>query len=221
MKTVVRSRLVLLAQFAQTILFGVLIGTVFLNIGNDQEGQKKRLPVLFFVCINQGVFSALILINSCTTTLSCYSCNLFSPPDSSIRTTDCASRKGVWNVLRIGLLCSQDVCGNDSPVRLPSRLFVHRVLPRWPAGAPAVHLICISSLSLPNGYCLQTDAGKFFIFVGFMELCSLTATSLALMISTFCRTVTLSITVLPLVLEVGIAVFHPVHHALICFPSPS
>jgi hypothetical protein len=35
-----------------------------------------------------------------------------------------------------------------------------------------------------------------------MELCSLAATSLALMISTFCRTITLSITVLPLVLEV-------------------
>jgi hypothetical protein len=48
----------------------------------------------------------------------------------------------------------------------------------------------------------QTDAGKFFIFVSFMELCSLTATSLALMISTFCRTVTLSITILPLILEV-------------------
>jgi ABC-type transport system involved in cytochrome c biogenesis permease component len=48
----------------------------------------------------------------------------------------------------------------------------------------------------------QHDAGKFFIFVCFMELCSLTATSLALMISTFCRTVTLSITILPLILEV-------------------
>jgi ATP-binding cassette subfamily G (WHITE) protein 2 len=35
-----------------------------------------------------------------------------------------------------------------------------------------------------------------------MELCSLAATSLALMISTFCRTITLSITVLPLILEV-------------------
>ncbi len=49
---------------------------------------------------------------------------------------------------------------------------------------------------------MQHDAGKFFIFVCFMELCSLTATSLALMISTFCRTVTLSITILPLILEV-------------------
>ncbi len=35
-----------------------------------------------------------------------------------------------------------------------------------------------------------------------MELCSLAATSLALMISTFCRTITLSITILPLILEV-------------------
>lgn len=65
MQNVMRARLVLLAQLAQTILFGVLIGTVFLDIGTDQAGQRKRLPVLFFVCINQGVFSALILINSC------------------------------------------------------------------------------------------------------------------------------------------------------------
>lgn len=66
MKNVLRSRLVLAAQLAQTIIFGVLIGTVFLQIGTDQAGQRKRLPVLFFVCINQGVFNALILINSCT-----------------------------------------------------------------------------------------------------------------------------------------------------------
>lgn len=64
---------------------------------------------------------------------------------------------------------------------------------------------------------LQADAGKFFIFVIFMELCSLTATSMALMVSTFCKTVTLSITILPLLLEVcsvGLLLFNP--FPLIC-----
>lgn len=65
MKNVLRARLVLLAQLIQTIIFGVLIGTVYLDIGTSQAGQNKRMSVLFFVCINQGVFSALILINSC------------------------------------------------------------------------------------------------------------------------------------------------------------
>ena len=71
MQNVLRERMVLLAQLAQTIIFAVLIGTVFLDIGTNQAGQKKRLPVLFFVCINQGVFSALILINSCTLCVVC------------------------------------------------------------------------------------------------------------------------------------------------------
>jgi hypothetical protein len=65
MQNVMRGRMILLAQLAQTIIFGVLIGTVFLDIGTNQAGQKKRLSVLFFVCINQGFFSGLILINSC------------------------------------------------------------------------------------------------------------------------------------------------------------
>jgi hypothetical protein len=68
MQNVMRARMVLFAQLVQTIIFGILIGTVFLDIGRTQAGQKKRLSVLFFICINQGVFSALILINSCTPT---------------------------------------------------------------------------------------------------------------------------------------------------------
>ncbi len=48
----------------------------------------------------------------------------------------------------------------------------------------------------------QADFGKFVIFTCFMELCALAATSLALMVSTLCRTVTLSVTLLPIILEV-------------------
>lgn len=48
----------------------------------------------------------------------------------------------------------------------------------------------------------QPVAGKFFIFMLFMLLCSLAATSLALMISAICKTTDMSVTVLPLALEV-------------------
>lgn len=48
----------------------------------------------------------------------------------------------------------------------------------------------------------QAIAGKFFLFMLFMLLCSLAATSLALMISAICKTTDMSVMVLPLALEV-------------------
>ncbi|UJR27353.1 hypothetical protein I4U23_008645 [Adineta vaga] len=48
----------------------------------------------------------------------------------------------------------------------------------------------------------QATAGKFFIFMVLIILCSVTSTSLALMVSAICRTTALSVTVLPMVLEV-------------------
>ncbi len=48
----------------------------------------------------------------------------------------------------------------------------------------------------------QQEAGKFFLFMLFMFLCSLAATSLALMVSAICKTTDMSVTVLPLALEV-------------------
>lgn len=49
----------------------------------------------------------------------------------------------------------------------------------------------------------QLVAGKFFIFALFMLLCSLAATSLALMVSAICKTTDMSVTVLPLALEIS------------------
>jgi ATP-binding cassette, subfamily G (WHITE), member 2 len=49
---------------------------------------------------------------------------------------------------------------------------------------------------------LQATAGKFLIFLVFTILCSVTSTSLALMVSALCQTTALSVTVLPIVLEV-------------------
>ncbi|KXZ51257.1 hypothetical protein GPECTOR_13g744 [Gonium pectorale] len=48
----------------QTVIIAVLIGTVFLRIGTDQKSTVRRQPVLFFTVINQGMFGALIVINS-------------------------------------------------------------------------------------------------------------------------------------------------------------
>lgn len=47
----------------------------------------------------------------------------------------------------------------------------------------------------------QMTVSKFFIFMVFMVLSSLTATSLALAVSTFARTTTMSVTILPMILE--------------------
>lgn len=49
---------------------------------------------------------------------------------------------------------------------------------------------------------LQADGSKFIIFTIFMTLCSLSATSFALAVSTWCRTTDLSVAVLPMILEV-------------------
>jgi ABC-type multidrug transport system ATPase subunit len=48
----------------------------------------------------------------------------------------------------------------------------------------------------------QATAGKFFIFMLFMILGTFSATSFALAISTFARTTSLSVTILPMVLEI-------------------
>jgi ATP-binding cassette subfamily G (WHITE) protein 2 len=49
----------------------------------------------------------------------------------------------------------------------------------------------------------QKNGSKFMIFMVFMILTQLAATSLALMISAICRTTDLSVTVLPMALEVN------------------
>ena len=51
-------------SIVQTIIMGILIGTAFLKIGQNQRSTVRREPVLFFCVINQGVFGALTVINS-------------------------------------------------------------------------------------------------------------------------------------------------------------
>jgi ATP-binding cassette subfamily G (WHITE) protein 2 len=60
----IRQSKIFIISLIQTILMAVLIGTVFFNIGNSQKSIVRREPVIFFCAVNQGVFGALMVINS-------------------------------------------------------------------------------------------------------------------------------------------------------------
>ncbi len=55
---------IIITSILQTVIMAILIGTVFLKIGNSQRSIVRREPVIFFCAINQGVFGALTVINS-------------------------------------------------------------------------------------------------------------------------------------------------------------
>eukprot|EP01117_Protostelium_nocturnum_P010633 TRINITY_DN382_c0_g1_i1.p1 TRINITY_DN382_c0_g1~~TRINITY_DN382_c0_g1_i1.p1 ORF type:complete len:613 (+),score=171.42 TRINITY_DN382_c0_g1_i1:131-1969(+) len=63
-KGLLRQKIVIITQFIQAIIMAVLIGTVFYQIGTGQSSTIRRQPVLFFCIINQGIFAALMIINS-------------------------------------------------------------------------------------------------------------------------------------------------------------
>ena len=69
--------------------------------------------------------------------------------------------------------------------------------PRSPLTCPPPPPPSPAPLPLP-----RVTAAKFLIFMAFMILCSLAATSLALAVSAICRTVGMSVSVLPMLLEV-------------------
>ncbi|GAX83048.1 hypothetical protein CEUSTIGMA_g10474.t1, partial [Chlamydomonas eustigma] len=59
-----RTRKMVLTQLLQSIVMAVLVGTVFLHDAATQTGSAHLQPALFFCVINQGVFGALLQINS-------------------------------------------------------------------------------------------------------------------------------------------------------------
>jgi len=59
-----RTSQVIITSIIQTVIIAVLIGTAFLQIGNTQASIVRRQPVLFFCVVNQGIFGALMVINS-------------------------------------------------------------------------------------------------------------------------------------------------------------
>lgn len=63
-KEQMRAKDIMFTLLFQNLLMAILIGTVFLNIGTGQSSIVRRQPFLFFCVINQGIFSALTMINS-------------------------------------------------------------------------------------------------------------------------------------------------------------
>jgi len=59
-----RQKSIIITLLIQTIIMAVLIGTVYLNIGTMQTSVVRREPALFFCAVNQGIFGALVVINS-------------------------------------------------------------------------------------------------------------------------------------------------------------
>lgn len=158
-----RDRHSLYLQFIQTVIIAVLVGTVFLDIGTDQTSINKRQSVLFFCCINQGIFSALLAVNS-------------YPADRSVVLRERAA--GTYRV-------SAYFC---------AKAFVETIVQ---SVYPAIFSIIVYFLI---GF--QAEAGKFFLFLLFMELCSHLAFSWALVTSALCVTVGRSLSVLPLVFDI-------------------
>ena len=154
----IRSYSVIVTLLVQNIVMALLIGGAFYQIGNGPESQKRRQPVLFFLVINQGIFSALSVINS-------------FPSERLLVLRERAA--GTYQVS--AYFMAKNVV--DTIIQLPGPILFSCIV-YWMIG-------------------LQADVGKFFVFMAFMVLTSLTATSVALMVSALARTTTLSVTVLP------------------------
>ena len=155
-----RSSAVVFTLLGQNIIMALLIGGAFYQIGRDANSQVRRQPLLFFTVINQGIFSALAVINS-------------FPSERLLVLRERAA--GTYQVSAYFLAKNFA----DLVIQFPGPIIFSCIV-YWMVG-------------------LQADIGKFFIFVGFMILTSMTSTSLALMVSALARTTTLSVTVLPYV----------------------
>ena len=159
-----RKRSLLVTQMLQTIVMAVLIGTVFLRIGTSETSIVRRQPVLFFCCINQGMFGALMVINS-------------FPQERMLVLRERAA--GMYYISAYYL------------AKTAAEILLNTVYP--------IIFSCVLYFLVG----LHETPGKFFTFVGFMVLCNNAATSLALMVSALARTTDLSVTVLPIMLEVS------------------
>lgn len=55
---------IFITSLVQTVIISILIGTVFLQIGTEKQSILLRESALFFCVVNQGIFGALMVINS-------------------------------------------------------------------------------------------------------------------------------------------------------------
>ncbi|CAM9913585.1 unnamed protein product, partial [Hapterophycus canaliculatus] len=47
------------ARLGQTVIVGVLVGLIFLQLGNTQSDVQSTMGLLFFVAINQGILGTI------------------------------------------------------------------------------------------------------------------------------------------------------------------
>lgn len=158
-----RKKEIIAVLVGQSLLMAVLIGTVFLHIGETQSSISRRQSVLFFCCINQGIFGALLTINS-------------FPAERILVLRERAAGTYFVSAYFLAKTSAETLSTLLSPIVFSCTIY-------FLVGFQAV-------------------ASKFIIFMIFMVLCSISATSLALCVSTWCRTTDLSVAVLPLTLEV-------------------
>eukprot|EP00300_Choanocystis_sp_HF-7_P009316 c16366_g1_i2.p1 GENE.c16366_g1_i2~~c16366_g1_i2.p1 ORF type:complete len:361 (+),score=99.49 c16366_g1_i2:26-1084(+) len=164
-KELMRKRDILWTNVIQTIIIAVLIGTVFLQIGTTQASLKRRAPLMFFCCINQGVFGSLAVINA-------------FPSERALSLRERAA--GSYNVSAYFL--SKSLIDSLPQIFYP---------------------IIFSTIVYFLVGLRQDNIGHFFVFMAFMMLCNLCATSAALMVSAVCVTTDRSVAVLPMFLEVS------------------
>jgi len=154
----------LMVSQLQTVIMAVLFAVAYLQIGTGQSSTVRRQPILFFYCVNQGTFGAMMVINS-------------FPAERALMLRERAA--GTYYA---------------------SAYFCAKVLVDWLFMLPTPLLFTGISYFIIG---LQPEPGKFFITLVLMILCNLCATGLALMVSAICKTTDMSVTVLPLALEVS------------------
>ena len=159
-----RQSKIFIVSLIQTIIMAILIGTVYFRIGTTETSTIRRRPMIFFCAVNQGVFGALMVINS-------------FPVERALTLRERASGTYFASAYFTAKIIA------DTLVQIPVPIIFS----------------CIVYFLVG----LQPVASKFFIFTIIMLLCSIASTSLALMISAICKTTDMSVTVLPMVLEVA------------------
>jgi ABC-type multidrug transport system ATPase subunit/ABC-type multidrug transport system permease subunit len=155
---------IIFVTMLQTFIMAVLIGTVFFQIGKGQKSQTVRNSVLFFCCINQGVFGSMTVVNS-------------FPSERALSLRERAAGSYFVSAYFLSKSLVDSIMNIITPI--------------------------IFSCIVYSLVGLDMVASKFVIFICFMVLCNLCATSLALLVSALCRTSDLSMAVLPMALEVS------------------
>lgn len=63
-KDTVRQPLKMRASIGQSIILGVILGLIYLQVDDDQEGMQNRMGSLYFILVNQGMSAATSVINT-------------------------------------------------------------------------------------------------------------------------------------------------------------